>query len=421
MGARQSGRDTDPRPERRPGERDAVRCRKIKPLLVQTFSALVDEGYAVSIIDGQYIIVDNVPYVSAAGVISRASIISSYLEKDGIAQVNGEHVVWFTGSVPCTPTGESLVHILVADTNPALVGGRQALCRLSYKSERPETLANFYNKLTHYIRKLQSYANVIDPTASATGTGSISIRQERSVFLYPNPAIAREGLDAYEAKLKVAKVAIVGLGGTGSYILDALAKTPAEEIHLYDDDFVDLGNVYRMPGALTAAEAHQQIRKTDYLRDLYSRMRTGITSHPIRINEGNVNELNDCAFVFVAVDHGPSRGIIARHLAAKGIAFVDVGLGVDRSPEDTKLFGRIRVTAVQQETKALLETLPVADDAADAVYNNIQVAELNALNAMLAVIVYKQKIGFYSEDLPVNTLRYVLAWQGLSHFPQQQV
>ena len=32
------------------------------------------------------------------------------------------------------------------------------------------------------------------------------------------------------------KVAVIGLGGTGSYLLDALAKCPVAEIHLYDDD-----------------------------------------------------------------------------------------------------------------------------------------------------------------------------------------
>ena len=57
-----------------------------------------------------------------------------------------------------------------------------------------DTLDNIYNKLTHYIRKLQSYVSVIDPTASAAGEGSISVRQERSVFFYPNTAVARAGL-----------------------------------------------------------------------------------------------------------------------------------------------------------------------------------------------------------------------------------
>src|SRR5579863_2684401 len=261
---------------------------------------LVDEGYSVTI-DGQYIIVDDVPYVSAAGVISRAAIISAYQVKDGKAQVI-DHTVWFTGSVPCTPTGESLASVLVADTNQTLVAGRQALCRFSYKSERSDTLENFYNKLTHYARKLQGYVNVIDPTASATGRGSISVRQVRSVFFYPDTAIARAGLDAYEDKLKVARVAIVGLGGTGSYILDALAKTPVEQVHLYDDDIIEPATVYRMPGALNFEQAHQQMRKTDHLKEVYSRMRTGIESHPLRIGQDNVHELDECKFVFIAVD-----------------------------------------------------------------------------------------------------------------------
>jgi hypothetical protein len=375
---------------------------------------LVDEGYVVAV-EGQYLIVDNVPYVSASGVISYGAIISDYEQKDGNPLVNGRHVVWFTGTVPCTPEGQSLQHVLCADTDAAVIAGRQVRCRLSYKSERPETLENFYNKMTHYVRKLQSYANVIDPKASATGQGSISVRQERSVFYYPNAAIAREGLDAYEEKLKLAKVAIVGLGGTGSYILDALAKTPVEEIHLYDDDIVKPATVFRMPGALTIEEAHNEARKTDHLCAIYKRMRLGVESHPYRINADNVGELDDCKFVFIAVDHGPSRGLIARHLVEKGVPFIDVGMGVDKVPDEVKLLARARVTAINGNTKGLAAALPVADDQDDAVYNNVQVVELNALNAMLAVVMYKQKLGFYSEELVVDELRYRSAWQRLSH------
>jgi hypothetical protein len=380
---------------------------------------LVDEGYTVSI-DGDYIIVDKVPYVSAPGTVSYGAIISAYKTHNGIAQVGNDHVVWFTGSVPCTPTGQSLANTLVADTNRATVAGRQVLCRLSYKAERPGMLDDYYNKLTHYIRKLQGYANVIDASASAIGNGSISIRQKRSVFYYPNMAIAREGLDAYEEKLKLPRVAIIGLGGTGSYVLDALAKTPVQEIHLYDDDVIEPATAYRMPGALTFDQAHEGMRKVDYLRDLYGRMRAGIESHTMRIDQGNVHELDNCDFVFIAIDHGPSRGLIARHLADKGIPFIDVGMGVDRIAEDVKLIGRARITSVGKETKALVDRLPVADDRDDALYNNIQIAELNALNAMLAIILYKQKIGFYADEMNVDELRYILAWQRLSHSALEQ-
>src|SRR5579863_5132511 len=95
---------------------------------------LVDEGYVVTI-DGQYLIIDSVPYVSAPNVISYASLISAYEVKDGVSRVI-DHTAWFTGTVPCTPRGESLEHVLVADKNPTMLAGRRALCRFSYKSER---------------------------------------------------------------------------------------------------------------------------------------------------------------------------------------------------------------------------------------------------------------------------------------------
>src|SRR6185295_9064190 len=117
--------------------------------------------------------------------------------------------------------------------------------------------------------------------------------------------------------------------------------------------------------------------KTDHWRGVYSRMRVGIESHPYRIDAANVHELDDCKYVFIAVDHGPSRGLIARHLSEKDVPFIDVGMGVDKVPDEVKLLTRARITAIGPETKDLLITLPVADDQEDAVYNNIQVAELN--------------------------------------------
>src|SRR5947207_227380 len=131
---------------------------------------LVDDGLTV-IIEGQYLIIDKVPYVAAGPVVSWAAIISAYVEKEC---VKGDHTVWFTGRVPHTAKGESLQHVLIADTNPATIAGRQVLCRMSYKSERADTLDNFYNKLSHYIRKLHGYVYELDPKASASGTGTLS-------------------------------------------------------------------------------------------------------------------------------------------------------------------------------------------------------------------------------------------------------
>lgn len=370
---------------------------------------LIEENYTVHIVD-DFIIVDNVPYLSSPGVISKASIISSYNYKNG-TETFGDHTVWFTGTPPCDQHGNSLHNAMIASIGKMNVANRDVNCHFSYKSERPEVLQNIYNKLMHYIRKLYSYSSTVDPSVTAALSGSISFKIEPSVFHYPNTAISRAGLDAYEKKLKLRKIAIIGLGGTGSYILDALAKTPVENIHLYDDDTIDSATGFRMPGALTIEETNKNLFKTDYLAEVYSRLRIGIKSFPVRVNQNNLQELDDCDFVFIAIDHGPSRGLISDYLSQKNIPFIDVGIGVERLVEESKLFGRVRVTYVDKNSLDELSRLPSVDDQAEAVYNNIQLAELNALNGMLAVILYKQKIGFYSLDEVVNSFKYVIAWQ----------
>ena len=385
---------------------------------------LLDAGYRLTI-QGDYLIIDNVPYVSSCGVVSYGALISAYTYVNGVCST-GDHTVCFTGSMPCRSDGTSLEEAMHAGARlnaPESIAGRTALCRFSnYPSVevQAEMRTNIFIKMQHYIRKLESYAIAVDPKVSASGTTSFSYIKEMSVFHYPNTAIARAGLDIYEEKLKLKKVAIIGLGGTGSYILDALSKTPVSEIHLFDDDVIQEHNAYRMPGAVPGSLINVGLKKTEYLRDLYHHLRGGIESHLYKIDVTNIHLLDDCDFVFIAVDNGPSRGLVARHLLEQGVPFIDVGIGVDKVAEDIKLIGRARVTLITKDTKdaaSLVESLPTAEDLDEAVYNNIQLTELNALNAMLAVIKYKQYSEFYSEEIHADTLKYILSWNQLKTTP----
>jgi tRNA A37 threonylcarbamoyladenosine dehydratase len=47
-------------------------------------------------------------------------------------------------------------------------------------------------------------------------------------------AASRAGITAISARLSMFRIAIVGLGGTGSYVLDLVAKSAVREIHLFD-------------------------------------------------------------------------------------------------------------------------------------------------------------------------------------------
>lgn len=388
--------------------------------LNQDIQRLLDAEYQVTI-EGNYLIVDNVPYVSSERKVCRGALISAYTFANG-ATDTGDHTVWFTGSMPYMADGTSLenaIHAGGAMPGPETVAGRTVFCRFSNYPD-PETQAlmrtDAFVKMTHYIRKLERFVAAIDPLATAAGQRSFKENVQPSVFHYPNTSIARAGLEAYESKLIVNKVAIVGLGGTGAYILDALAKTPVAAIQLFDGDVIESHNAFRLPGAIPGSLVATGLQKTEYLRDVYHHLRGGLESFPFRVDENTVHRLDGCDFVFIAVDHGPSRGLIANHLMAKGIPFIDVGIGVEKIPEDVKLLGRARVTFVDprhENAAKAVASLPVADDKNEEVYNNIQLVELNAINAMLAIVKYKQYLDFYSEEILYDSLKYTLSWSQL--------
>lgn len=380
----------------------------------QHIQRLVDEQYQVTI-DGAYLIVDRIPYVTSDRTIAWGALICPYRNVDGIPQLDNDHQCWFTGDIPHRADGSSMESALVSESSEQTVAGRQVRYRFSNK---PEPIGDFfdnhYNKVTHYIGKISRHARDLDPLVSATSIGSFRRREVPSVFFYSNDAISQGGLDAYTDKLRLRRVCIVGAGGTGSFILDALAKEEIEQIDVYDHDSIEPKNVYRMPSAMSRDDAQAQHPKARWLASRYSLMRRGINGHVQRIDADNVTNLAGADFAFIAVDHGPSRGIIARFLVTHGIPFIDVGIGVDKRPEVTALIARARVTFVTPRTAELVDQLPTADDTADAIYDNIQVLEINAINAMLAVIRFKQYLGFYVADDQPDVIKYASSQNALT-------
>jgi hypothetical protein len=153
------------------------------------------------------------------------------------------------------------------------------------------------------------------------------VEAQTRVFRYPNMATTRAGIGAATARLLAHRVAIIGLGGTGTYILDLLAKTPILEIHLYDGDDFALHNAFRAPGAPRDDELTNP-KKMDWLGGIYDRMRTGIVRHPYYVRAEHLPEFAGFDFVFVAIDDGAARKIILAGLMAMKIPFIDVGIDI---------------------------------------------------------------------------------------------
>jgi hypothetical protein len=112
-------------------------------------------------------------------------------------------------------------------------------------------------------------------------------------------------------------------------------------------------------------------------------------------------------FAFVCVDKGSARAGIFDVLMAKKIPFIDVGMGLNRSRG--ALNGLLRVTyfsATDAQAVRDKQLVYLSDRPDDVYHANIQIGELNALNACLAVVRFKQLRGFYLEEAPLFNLLF---------------
>lgn len=382
---------------------------------------LLDEGFEAEV-HQQHLLVHSVPYVTAQRTVALGTIVCKYVENAGAVlppmPPDDDHQVWWVGSFPCRADGIFLTD-LVADTQPqrlTVFEGCVAQHRFSNKPDGWSNYPDHYEKVTHYATVIESQARVIDPDVDARTKRIIEPREPDSVFRYADTASVRAEIIATSARLKLAKVAIVGLGGTGAYVIDQLAKTPVLEIHLFDGDDFKQHNAFRAPGAATKEGLLRRMKKVDYFLQCYDPMRRGIVPHPYYLDEGNVVELAGFDFAFVCVDKGKARKTVCEYLIAQGVPFIDVGMDVVMHAETLELDGTCRVTtATRDKSDHIARCVPMDEDESDALYRqNIQVADLNALNAQLAVIKWKQLFGFYEDRFESHQAAYTVATQSLT-------
>ena len=365
--------------------------------LSSDLTQLRQDGYDLDIQNG-YLLVRDVPYVGADRQIKRGVLVSNLdLAGDVTAQPQ-DHTMRFIGEFPCDQNGtplESLRHGYEQD----LGGGLFVNYSFSRKKSPPVPYDDYHEKVTTYVAQLERHAQAIDPSATArTHPVLVPDDDEPSVFNYLETASSRAGIVAASEKLKLRSVAIVGLGGTGAYVLDQVAKTPVSEIHLYDHDTFLTHNAFRGPGAPTLGELKAKPTKVGYWGGKYSAMHRGIVEHPYRVDQTTVAELAIMQFVFLCVDSGAAKKLIVEALEQYDVPFIDVGMGIELR-KNNALGGIVRATLSEPGRRDLFRSrVSLADPADDAEYeDNIQVADLNALNAALAVVRWKMFYDFYDD------------------------
>lgn len=346
-------------------------------------------------IRGGFLIMREVPYVDAQRQVRTGSLISSLTLAGDLTRTPDTHVVHFDGDFPCRADGTPIRQISHQSADFNLGNGVTA--KHSFSSKPDSGYADYYHKMTTYAAILSGPATTLKHDASPRIFREPE-DEEDSVFNYTETASDRAGIGALTERLIAERVAIIGLGGTGSYVLDSVAKTPVREIRLFDGDEFLQHNAFRAPGAPSIDELREAPRKVDYLKGIYSRMHRGIVAHAVPIDAANLHLLDGVTFAFICMDAGEAKRLVVEKLEALDIPFVDVGMGLELV--DGSLGGILRVTASTPEKRDHVHQgrISFAGGGKDDIYSsNIQVADLNALNGIMAVIKWKKIRGFYRD------------------------
>ncbi|MGN6204679.1 ThiF family adenylyltransferase [Humibacter sp.] len=358
---------------------------------------LRDEGYDIEASDG-FIRVKHVPYVNEFGEVKHDGILSAPFDLDGDTAIQRDHTVYFTGDYPADAAGKRLTAVVNRPNAQSIGDGLNASWYLSSKPDSGH-YDDFHHKFTHYAHLLADSAAALDPAATARTYPVHQDVEDDSPFVLQDTASSRAGILAPAARLKGQRIAIVGLGGTGSYVLDFVAKTRVAEIHLYDDDEFIQHNAYRSPGFPTQADLSEKKLKIDYLAGIYDHAHKRITRHPVRLSKDNADDLSGFDMVFLCTDAFDGKDALLERLEQLGISYIDTGMGLSLD-DNEQIGGTLRVTTSTPRVRKHVherDLIPLNDAGEDIYSSNIQVVELNALGASLAVIKWKKLNGFYRD------------------------
>ncbi|HEX7089943.1 MAG TPA: ThiF family adenylyltransferase [Longimicrobiales bacterium] len=355
---------------------------------------LRDEGYDVDVVGG-YLVVRQVPYVNGSRKVKFGILVSELTLAGEVTARPSTHVIHFAGEYPCHQDGSPIEQIRHRTGQMRL--DENLVVDHSFSSKPPSGgYSDYYEKVTTYVAILSSPAHALDPSVTPCVFPVIEAAAEESVFHYTDTASSRARINTVTKKLEGGSVGIIGLGGTGAYVLDLIAKTPVAEIHLFDGDRFLQHNAFRSPGAPSLEDLRQEPKKVAYYAERYGRMRRNIIAHDCYITADNAALLEGLDFAFVCVDDAAAKGLIIESLEAYGVSFIDVGMGIQQV--DGSLRGLLRVTTSTPEKRDHVGyRVSRATSVDDAYTTNIQIAELNALNAALAVIRWKKLRGFYAD------------------------
>ena len=377
-------------------------------------SALATAEYSLEV-RGAYLIVKHIPYVIRDGEIQFAEIVTNLdiigAAGDEITTQPTDHRVWWTGGTPHTADGESMEKYLSCGNWEQGRDIGEGIKVYMWWSRKPKEggqargYKDYQEKIETYVEEVGSQAEAINPgILEAARKGGESIVTSSMRFAYTDTSGYRNGTKGIENRIEEEIVAVIGVGGTGSYLVDVLAKTNIKELHLFDDDVMKLHNAFRVSGAARVGELNGKKLKIDWHEERYKEVRKeGLYVHDIKIDSENIEELRNCTTAFIVVDDLAVRRKIQRACTAMDILHVSVGIGLEIEGENNDQIGgmvKVETNFMPDDGMNEIEGNPDGDQEpmGDVYSSNIQTAELNMLGAALAIAEWKAIRGIYRNE-----------------------
>ena len=159
---------------------------------------------------------ENVPCLLKDRVVGSCTITQSYDPETGKSNKqigNALHAVRITTDQECDG------RVYAADGNPIgayLAGDKKSWSDISVRKgspDRPEDDESARASVYRYAKRIVGAVAAFDPTKTT------SLSQPEEPFKIPNAFEARAGIGPVQNRIRDQRIAIIGLGGTGSYVL----------------------------------------------------------------------------------------------------------------------------------------------------------------------------------------------------------
>lgn len=349
---------------------------------------LVADGYDVQVTSKGKVIINNIPYYNQKGEKKFGSLHDRNVSINNDTVVVGDHTMYFIGEVPFDKNGAPIKMYNCQQPISKLFGSGYTPAHMFSSKPDESIYRDFHKKVHHYVELISQ------DQWKQKQKGTLQIIDTPSIHRFSNERITSEGIAHIHSKLELNKVVIIGLGGTGSYILDSISKFPIKNILLIDGDVMEEHNTFRAPGIANVEEIGSN--KAQVYCDRYSEMRNGITALPEFLKPNKYHLLDDADYIFLAIDGGQDKMDIIKYLEASNKKFIACGIGVSKSHDDQSLFANLDAFMIAPgESYELIKDISCSNDADNVYSTNIQTCELNSMNAAQAIILFKKHIGYY--------------------------